>query len=153
TTVRLFLPQAAAVDTAAPRAPVAHATGGQETILVVEDNELMRGIVAKQLKSLGYEVILTDGPEAALAVLRSGRPSDLLFTDIVWPGQMAGVAAAREAQRLCPDLLILPPSGFPENVGGEVLRASRLLGKPYRREQLAELIRGLLDARTPHRLA
>lgn len=82
-----------------------HAAGGNETILVVEDNELVREHVSTQLGTLGYRVIAAgDGPQALVAI-REHPEIDLLFTDIVMPGGMSGRELAREVRLLRSDCL------------------------------------------------
>ena len=79
------------------RKPIAEAAGGSETILVVEDDALVRGFVITQLKKLGYKTISANDARAAWRWSMRGEPFDLLFTDVVMPGGMSGreLAASR----------------------------------------------------------
>ncbi len=146
TTVRLYLPAATGVADTARIAASADA-GGNETILVVEDDPLVRNFVTLQLQNLGYKTITaTDGP-AALLQARDGATFDLLFTDVVMPGGMTGRQLADEVEKLRPGTRVLYTSGYS---GDTVMHEGRLddgvllLPKPYRRAQLAQMIRQAL---------
>ena len=150
TAVRLFFPRVVApqVNAAPPAGPRATAAGS-ETILVVEDNDMVREYVENELKALGYRVIVTRNAPAALDILRGPEKIQLLFSDVVMPGGMFGPELAREAARLRPDLKILLTSGYTEHpaealdgLGQEV----RILNKPYRRHDLASMLRSALKA-------
>jgi CheY-like chemotaxis protein len=122
---------------------------GSERILVVEDNDRMRRIAARQLSELGYDVIEAGTAAAALDTLASGKSIRLLFTDVVMPGAMDGIALAREAHARQPDLKVLLTSGFPEGRFDEVGALPpgvRLLSKPYRNSDLARIVREVLDS-------
>jgi PAS domain S-box-containing protein len=147
TTFRLYLPrdrQAAEQASAAQGGPVI--AGGVETILAVEDNPGLRALVVKQLTALGYKCIeAADGP-SALKVLEK-HDVDLVFTDVVMPGGMSGYELGREAKTRWPHLRILLTSGFPEeklNGNGQPPWNMRLLTKPYRKEDLARVLREVL---------
>jgi CheY-like chemotaxis protein len=157
TTVRLYLPRApqgaAPSEIPAPPDEPPRARPG-EHILLVEDNEDVRRVVAAHLSALGYGVTETSTAAAALRVLRQGKRWDLLFSDVVIPGGQTGVALARAAARLRPDLRVLLTSGFARcslhgNSGGDVL--ANLLSKPYRKLDLAIKLRSILDAGVPAR--
>ena len=147
TTFRLYLPrdQKAAEAAAETRnGPVV--TGGVETVLAVEDNPGLRALVVKQLTALGYKCIeAADGPSALK--LLEGHDVDLVFTDVVMPGGMSGYDLGREAKTRWPHLRILLTSGFPEeklNGNGHPPWNMRLLTKPYRKEDLARILREVL---------
>lgn len=145
TAVKLFFPRIdAARDNAPPTGQIA-APAGSETILVVEDDDMVRAYVEKELKELGYRVIATRDAPAALAVLRSPEPIHLLFTDVVMPGGMFGPELARQASRLRPELKILFTSGYSEQpVTSLDGSGARILNKPYRRSDLAMMLRSAL---------
>jgi PAS domain S-box-containing protein len=148
TTIRLYLPPARA-DTQI--APVTHGPMpyGTETILVVEDDPLVHDFVLAQLHSLGYSTIAVTTGAAALAVVTSGRAFDLLFTDVIMPGGMTGKELADEVRRLRPGMRVLYTSGYTDNamaVHGRIDHAAQLLAKPYRRSELAQMVRAALDA-------
>jgi PAS domain S-box-containing protein len=149
TTFRLYLPRAtAAMDAAATQPTPAPERGGRETILAVEDNADLRRVVVRQLTDLGYRVLEADHAAAAVKALES-QPVDLLFTDIVMPGGVNGYDLARSAASRWPEMKVLLTSGFPEaklNGNGGPPLNMRLLMKPYRKEELARILRELLDA-------
>jgi len=152
TTFRLYFPRGddAAMDAAAPAAPdAAPRVAGNELVLVVEDNEALRRVVLLQLGSLGYRTLEADGPELALALLETTRV-DLLFTDIVMPGGMDGIDLGRRAMERWPGLKVILTSGFPDariaDDFGPVGSQVRLINKPYRKADLARLLREVLDA-------
>ncbi len=105
TTVTLFLPRSADTTgkTPMPSEPV-EIRGGSETILVVEDDDMVRSYVHSQLAALGYDVLIAHNGQEALDILRREKPIDLLFTDIVMPGGMNGSELMEAALRLRPTL-------------------------------------------------
>ncbi|MCD6073369.1 MAG: histidine kinase [Rhodospirillales bacterium] len=118
--------------------------GGTERILVVEDDELVRGYVQSQLTRFGYQVHAVINGIEALEVLKSEEEIDLLFTDIVMPGGISGVDLAEQARNLRPGLKILFTSGYTESVVHDDARFGtkvHLLNKPYRRQDLADKLR------------
>ena len=143
TTVRLLLPRSSpGVPAAAPSLPdPTDLPGGPETVLLVDDNQAVRAVAARQLATLGYAVREADSGPAALELLRSGVRVDLLFTDIVMPGGMSGTALAQAARLLQPSIKVLFTTGF---AGGAEPEPVPLLRKPYRRQVLAEQIRAIL---------
>jgi CheY-like chemotaxis protein len=121
---------------------------GGERILVVEDNEPLRRMSARQLRDLGYEVIEASNGAEALAVFEIGGEIDLLFSDIVMPGGLDGQALARRAVALRPGLKVLYTSGFTAAAGAAVASevADKLVSKPFRKAELARRVRAILDA-------
>ncbi|HEX2556415.1 MAG TPA: PAS-domain containing protein [Microvirga sp.] len=149
TTVTIVLPAIAAADRRTEKtedAPEMVAHG--ERILVVEDEPGVLRFVTSQLVSLGYEVeAVSTGPDA-LEVLARRQEFDLLFTDVMLPKGMSGVELARRARELVPDLKVLLTSGYSEDVfehHGRPDANTLLLRKPYRRRELAETLRRVLD--------
>jgi signal transduction histidine kinase/CHASE3 domain sensor protein len=146
TTIKLYLPPARGQGEAAP-APIAPLARGSEIILVVEDDAMVRDFVTVQLQSLGYHTIAAaDGP-AAMAVIDKGEPFDLLFTDVIMPGGMTGRQLADEATRRRPGTRVLYTSGYTDNAivhQGRVDPGVLLLTKPYRKSELADMIRRAL---------
>jgi nitrogen fixation/metabolism regulation signal transduction histidine kinase len=146
TTIRLYLPPARGnAETA--KSAAAPLAGGNETILVVEDDALVRNFVITQLHALGYKTIAADDSRAALAVVEKGEPFDLLFTDVIMPGGMTGRQLADEIAKRRPGLKVLYTSGYTDNAivhHGRLDEGVRLLTKPYRKPQLAEMVRSAL---------
>ena len=144
TSVRLYLPR-----TSEPLVRhfdvEASARSGSERVLVVEDNDEVRSAVAAMLDDLGYSVTAVDGPAAALALLRAGTPFELLFTDVVMPGNMTGVELARTALQEQPQLAVLLTSGYAmDAMTGNRSEAFPIIDKPYRQEDVATKIRAVL---------
>ena len=149
TTFRLYLPRIDATAVAAEERPgKAVARGGSETILVVEDNAGLRRIALRQLSEAGYQVLEAPDAEAAMAIIDGPAPIHLLLTDIVMPGEMDGRDLARVAVARRPLLRTLMTSGFPDaRLVGSTSHAPgiRLLSKPYRKEELRQAVREVLD--------
>ena len=149
TTVKLYLPRAQ-TSAAEPAAQAVARTGAGETILVVEDDDLVRATVDRMLKELGYKPILTTLAEEALTILQGNGHIDLLFTDVVLPGKMGGRALAEEAAKLRPDLPVIYSSGYTQNSiihQGRLDADIELLSKPYKKQDLAQRLRAVLDKR------
>jgi signal transduction histidine kinase/CheY-like chemotaxis protein len=147
TTIKLYLPPARGQTSTAVAAASAAPAGGSETILVVEDDDLVRNFVTTQLQSLGYQTLDTaDGPSALQAV-KNGQPFDLLFTDVILPNGMTGRQLADEVAKLRPGIKLLYTSGYTDNAivhQGRLDAGVLLLSKPYRKSQLAKMIRQAL---------
>jgi PAS domain S-box-containing protein len=146
TSVRLYLPLAEAEPAAQERRPAT--TGGNETILVVEDDESVRQLVIVMLESLGYRVAAAADGREALAALEREPHVDLLFTDVVMPRGVSGRELADRAIKARPGLKVLFTSGYTENAiihHGRLDEGVRLLSKPYQRGDLARKIREVLD--------
>src|ERR1041385_1542718 len=111
---QLNLPSAGvAEEVAAP--PVAPVLSGNETILVVEDDALVRGYVIAQLGSLGYSTLVARNGVAALALVDQGIEFDLLFTDMILPGGMNGRDLAEAILRRRGEGKVLYTSGYTDN--------------------------------------
>jgi PAS domain S-box-containing protein len=148
TSVKMYLPRA---DAPAVSADLAAASphGGTETILVVEDDPLVRSNVVMLLAGLGYRTIeASTGAEALRIIDGNGHDIDLLFTDVVIPGGMNGRQLADEVVRRRPSIKVLYTSGYTQNAivhHGRLDPGVLLLGKPYRKMDLARMIRVALD--------
>jgi len=148
TTIRLHLPrangptQATGEKASADLSPMR----GEETILVVEDNVALGAVVARQLTSLGYRVRRAESGAAALDILATGDPCDLLFTDIGLPGGISGFDLADKAQARRPGLKCLFATGYAqEQTRSPQTRPELVLRKPFRSLELATKIREALD--------
>jgi PAS domain S-box-containing protein len=146
TTIRLYLPPGRG-EVEKVQASTAAVAGGSETILVVEDDALVRNFVTVQLNSLGYAAVAAaDGP-SALAKLKNGERFDLLFTDVVMPGGMSGRELAVEAEKIRPGMKVLYTSGYTDDTimhHGRLDPGVLLLQKPYRKGELARMVRQAL---------
>jgi len=149
TTVELYFPRSkgGAALAMADHETLGDLPEGQETILVVEDDDRVRDAVLGMLESLGYRVLYaSNGPEA-LEILEDGEEVDLLFSDIVMPRGMTGVELAREARRRRPDMKILLTSGFAGGRSGREPSTTPQTGefaflpKPYTVSDLARRLR------------
>jgi PAS domain S-box-containing protein len=150
TTVRIFLPRAQGSGGArtVDRGYVGDLRGN-ERILVVEDDELVREHAERLLRYLGYEVQAAASGDQALVMLEQDAGFDLLFTDVIMPGKLNGPALAREALHLWPELKVLYTSGYTENAivhHGRLDKGVLLLSKPYRRLELARKVREALQS-------
>jgi PAS domain S-box-containing protein len=147
TTVRLYLPRTRQEEDIVIPTEAGPIAGGAETILVVEDDEGVRQTVVDILADLGYRVLKAKDAQAALVVIESGVPIDLLFTDVVMPGPLRSTELAKKAHERLPDIAILFTSGYTDNAivhGGRLDEGTHLLSKPYTREALARKIRQVL---------
>ncbi len=146
TTFQLYLPSTADVAMDDPSETEA-VVGGDERVLVVEDNLQLRQATARHLVDLGYRVLEAEHATAALATL-SSQHVDLLLTDVVMPGSMDGLDLAHHALSLRPGLKVVLTSGFP-GVRGANRRMMDcpfpMLAKPSRRNELARMVRQTLD--------
>jgi CheY-like chemotaxis protein len=126
--------------------------GSGETVLVVDDEPVVRGMMTRALREAGYEVLEAEDGAGALARARSHRgPIQVLVTDLAMPG-LRGRELARTLAQGAPDLRVLFVSG---HAGDEVERLGLLeagrpfLAKPFPPELLMERVRDLLTAPRP----
>jgi PAS domain S-box-containing protein len=148
TTIKIYLPPGAggSHDTEAASAPAIQ--GGHERIFVVEDDRLVRDYVLTQLHTLGYATMDAANGAEALDIVEAGKSFDLLFTDVIMPGGMNGRQLADEVARRRPGLKVLFTSGYTENAiihHGRLDSGVLLLAKPYRKSDLAAMIRKALE--------
>jgi PAS domain S-box-containing protein len=148
TTVKLYLPRSTGQGHAATAQLATQVEGGDETILVVEDDALVRKYVTAQVASLGYVTLEAANAAEALKIIENGAEVDLLFTDVIMPGAMNGRQLVDEALRRRPLLKTLFTSGYTENAilhHGRLDDGVLLLAKPYRKPELARMIRVALN--------
>lgn len=146
TTIKMYLPPATGTLLAAEPGHALKVEGGNETILVVEDDALVRNYVLTQLHSLGYVTLDAGNATEALAIVKAGRPFELLFTDVIMPG-LNGRQLANEILKIRPGMKVLFTSGYTENAiihHGRLDEGVLLLAKPYRKSDMAIMIRKAL---------
>src|SRR5262249_10826460 len=150
TSIRLYLPRTASAFSMVGIEPATAAPqqSGHETVLVVEDDAAVRTVATNILEGLGYQVLQADDGDAPLAILDAPGPIHLLFTDLVLPNGMSGQDLLRQAWERRPGLKALFTSGYSANfvAASGAAETVPLLGKPYRKQKLAEAVRGVLDA-------
>jgi signal transduction histidine kinase/CheY-like chemotaxis protein len=148
-TFLIFLPRETApadvvADPVAPALPAPNA----ETILVVEDEEVVRQLVCTVLGDVGYRVLCAGSPSEALSLVRQHPDGiELLVTDVVMP-EMHGPALARQVLGLRPDTRVLYISGYSENEisdQGVIDPALEVLQKPFTKAVLIRKVREMLD--------
>ncbi|WP_373685073.1 response regulator [Pseudomonas sp. FG-3G] len=115
----------------------------QPTILVVEDDDIVRMLIVDVLEELEYQVLEADGCEQALAYLRNdAQPIALMMTDIGLP-VMDGRELAKQARSARPQLPILFASGYAESI--DVPEGMAVIGKPFSIDQLRDKVNGILS--------
>jgi CheY-like chemotaxis protein len=154
TTFRVFFPHvsAAVVEPPAPAA-APPSPRGDETILVVEDEDGVRALVIKVLADLGYRLLQAQSGPRAIEIWREhGSEIDMLITDIVMPDGMNGIELADRLRRTRPSLKVIFTSGYLADVSRDDIPARETdayLAKPFSLPELARLVRRTLDAREP----
>jgi len=139
--------QGAAVDARPEPLPAISRVGGDETILLVEDDQRVRVLVAQMLESYGFDVVPAMSGEDALARTNAGGRFDLLLTDLVMP-RFGGREVAAAVRELEPEIAVLFMSGYTDD---DVVRRGILdpgtafVQKPFGSEELAVAVRRLLD--------
>jgi signal transduction histidine kinase len=148
TTVKLYLPQASGLpEVAAAEASIAAGDHGDESILIVEDDPLVREYVMTQIRRFGYRTLAASNAMEALAAIDGPERIDLLFTDVIIPGGMNGQQLANEASKRRAGLKVLYTSGYTENAivhHGRLDAGVLLLPKPYVSSDLARMLRTAL---------
>ena len=151
TTFHLFLPASAQQRADSPGAAQSADPfpGGDETILLVEDEEAVREVARTALHRLGYTVLEADNAPAALQLWEKANTRvDLLFTDIVMPGGLSGRELAERLKKDRPELPVLLCSGYNRQAPlqeSEIRSGVSFMPKPYRAEELAVAVRRCLD--------
>jgi PAS domain S-box-containing protein len=153
TTIRIYLPQSGGQPEQVAAAPLGSAIeGGSETVLIVEDDPMVRTYVTTCLKNLGYQTLEAADAAEAMAIADRGAKFDLLFTDVIMSGAMNGRQLADEMTRRKRGVKVLFTSGYTENAivhHGRLDPGVLLLAKPYRNADLAHMIRRALTAAQP----
>jgi CheY-like chemotaxis protein len=117
---------------------VLHASG---RILFVEDDELVRETVVRGLEEAGFEVLVADNGERALAMIDAGLEIDVAFSDIVMPGKISGIDLAGILRERRPALPVVLATGYTDQRA--TVPGVQVLAKPYEIGQLVELLAGL----------
>ncbi len=154
TTVRIYLPRVLQAEDITVDVDAGVIVGGSELVLAVEDDQDVRETVVELLSDLGYRVLKAKDASDALAIIESGAPIDVLFTDVVMPGPIRSPELARQARERLPNVAVLFTSGYTDNAivhGGRLDPGIELLSKPYSREALARKLRHVLRDREPVR--
>ena len=148
TAMKIYLPEAMGPVQATVLVSTPRIERGYETILVVEDDPLVRKFVVSMIQSLGYVTLTTVNAAEAMVEIESPRKIDLLFTDVIMPGPMNGRQLAELARQRRASLKVLFTSGYSNEAiihHGHLNPGVLLLAKPYRRADLARSIRAALD--------
>jgi signal transduction histidine kinase/ActR/RegA family two-component response regulator len=151
TTARLYLPACTEASVEHENRPAKGSSqpsiGG--TVLVVDDDEAVLETAKQTAADLGYRVLAAHNGQEALQSLKGSEKIDLLFSDVVMPGGLNGIQLAEEARRLQPTLKVLLTSGHSDAVLMDkrgLPKALPVLGKPYRRDQLAANLRKIISS-------
>ncbi len=150
TTFKVYFPRFGDVaDPTRPQLEMEPAPGGTETILVVEDDEMVRSLIRDILESTGYRVLVADDPDSGMKLI--GEQQDdihLLLTDLVLPG-MSGRELVDRVSKLKPDMRVLFMSGYSDEAvarHGILEPGLAFLQKPFSRDGLVRKVRDVLDA-------
>jgi two-component system, cell cycle sensor histidine kinase and response regulator CckA len=151
TTFRIYLPRYRAdenaVAVAEPERAIARDVTGQDTILLVEDEDAVRSFAARALRLRGYEVLEASGGEEALDIVRAHKDTiHLLVTDVVMPN-MDGPTLVRAVKKLRPDMAVIFMSGYAEEAfrrNDEKAEELHFLPKPFGLKQLAAKVKDVL---------
>lgn len=154
TTVRIYLPRAHSGEPSAPGGETVHSSGDAASegeghlVLVVEDEELVRGLIVKGLTSLGYRTLSAGDVDEALETVRDTDGIALLLTDVILAGGAKGTELARAARETRPGLPVLFMSGYALSAAvhnGRVEPGASLLQKPFTHRELALAVEEALD--------
>jgi len=150
TSIKMYLPRATGLSQTATEVQMsAKVEGGNEAVLVVEDDAMVRRYVITQIESLGYTTFEAANAAEALNVIDTAATVDLLFTDVIMPGIMNGRQLVDVARQRRPALKVLYTSGYTENAivhHGRLDSGVLLLAKPYRKSELARMLRMALGS-------
>ncbi|NQZ12876.1 MAG: response regulator, partial [Algicola sp.] len=149
TTFKVYLPKSQRINTtvALVTHQVMDASGGDETLLLVDDEPELLALANETLSQLGYNIITAYNGKEALECLAADRQIRLMFSDIIMPGSLNGYQLAEQALAIRPNLQILLTSGFTAKavpVKNGQSYTVELLKKPYSQAEMALQIRMLL---------
>jgi nitrogen-specific signal transduction histidine kinase/ActR/RegA family two-component response regulator len=145
TAITIYLPRQHATPVKSSEAPPVELSAANEgTILMVEDNPEVADVTASLVEQLGYRVMRAGNAMDALSLLQRGHKIMLVFSDIVMPGNMNGIALAQEIRNRYPRLPVLLTSGY-SDVAETVASQYSILRKPFRLNALEKAIRDALE--------
>jgi PAS domain S-box-containing protein len=150
TRVEVYLPTSEAVVYRAGVDSRGRPSGGTETVLVVEDEEMVRQLVCEVLQGAGFTVLeASNGREAMRLMEATSSAIDLVVTDVIMP-EMSGSELAKQLERSRPEIKILFMSGYTDDAiihHGVLEEGLEFLAKPFSPDELLARVRGVLDAR------
>jgi signal transduction histidine kinase/DNA-binding response OmpR family regulator len=148
TTFTLYFPQGQGAPSKRESAAIDGAPGHEATVLLAEDDEAVRIIIARVLREAGHRVLEASHGQEAIDILSQGGPIDLLIADVAMPG-IGGLRVSEQLERLRPGVPTLFVSGYPgpEMIARGLLREGLpFLNKPFSPDALAMWVRQLLEA-------
>ena len=149
TTIKLYLPRYMGEAQARITTKISSSIrGGDETILVVEDNPALLKLLTTQLHSLGYSVLSATNGDVALEVFTANPDIALLLSDVILPGGLSGRDVAAQIRQRQPDMKVLFMAGYTKNAiihHGQLDSDALLLKKPFTKIDLAKKLRSVLD--------
>jgi PAS domain S-box-containing protein len=144
TRVTLYLPRSHAAVTAVIPETTTQSYGEGQTILVVEDNQDVKTVATTLLEQLNYHTVAVDNAKSALDFLAAGKSVDMVFSDVMLPGDLDGLGLAKTIGKRYPQIPVLLTSGYAKALSGQ--HGMPILRKPYQISALAEAVRSTLEA-------
>jgi PAS domain S-box-containing protein len=146
TVISIHLPSAQAPEASTEERVAIREVKGQGTVLVVEDDDDVREIASSMLRDLGYMVFEADRGKKALTLLDSGAPIDLVFTDVIMPGEVGGIELAREIKAHYKHIPVLLTSGYTAQrfQTDDMDEGLQILRKPYNRVDLSLAVKSAI---------
>jgi PAS domain S-box-containing protein len=148
TTFRIYFPRLIGTHASEAKTEEVPASSGSETILVVEDDAMVRTLTTAMLQEMGYTILVANSPQEALALCRQdGTPIDLLITDVIMP-EMKGPALREKVRALRPNIKVLYMSGYTSDVivnHGVLEEGVNFIQKPFNMEDLGRKVHDVLS--------
>ena len=146
---RIYLPRSVAVPAQARLAPAADgARTGRGRVLVMDDEQMLRSLVGRQLARLGYDAVTASSGDAAVAIIKGDASVVIAILDLTVPGGMGGLEAAKHVREIRSDIRLIATSGYAED---PVLARpgdygfDGALPKPFRKQELASVLDAMLE--------